>query len=72
VLLELRKRRLAAGLTQRELAQRARTSPSVLSRIERGRLYAYPALRRRIAAALNCNEHEIFPELPQIGYSPRP
>ena len=48
----LREARLRAGLTQRELAKRARTAQSVIARIERGQSDpSWETLTRLIAAA---------------------
>lgn len=48
----LRQVRIRAGLTQRELARRARTAQSVVARIERGRSSpSWDTLARLLAAA---------------------
>jgi transcriptional regulator with XRE-family HTH domain len=48
----LREARIRAGLTQRELAKRARTAQSVVARIERGQSDpSWQTLRRLLAAA---------------------
>jgi len=47
----LREARLRAGLTQRELARRARTSQSVIARIEQGRSDPSTATLARLLAA---------------------
>lgn len=51
--IELRRRRLAAGLTQEELAERAGLSVDAISALERGvRRRAYPSTVRSLIAAL--------------------
>ena len=50
-----------AGLTQVELARRARIASPNLSSIERGRLLPWPKVKRALAKALKCTESEIFP-----------
>jgi transcriptional regulator with XRE-family HTH domain len=48
----LSRARAAAGLTQRELAKQARTSQSVIARIERGQVSpSFDTLSRLVAAA---------------------
>ncbi len=51
-----------AGLTQVELARRARIASPNLSSIERGRLVAWPKVRRALAKALKATQEELFPE----------
>jgi len=51
-----------AGLTQVELARRARIASPNLSSIERGRLVAWPKVRHALAKALKCTEAELFPD----------
>lgn len=50
-----------AGLTQVELARRARIASPNLSSIERGRLVAWPKVRHALAKALRCTEADLFP-----------
>src|SRR5512132_3433161 len=51
--------RLAAGLSQEELAERAALSKRGISDLERGvRRAPYPATVRRLAAALDLTDHE--------------
>ncbi|MFC1969075.1 helix-turn-helix transcriptional regulator [Chloroflexota bacterium] len=50
-----------AGLTQVELARRARIASPNLSSIERGRLAAWPRIQRALAKALKCTKVELFP-----------
>ena len=49
-----------AGLTQVELARRARIASPNLSSIERGRLAPWPKVKRRLARALKTTEAELF------------
>lgn len=57
----LRAVREAQGVSQLELAARSRVSPSAISNIETGKIFAYPGWRRRLAEALQVEEGEIFP-----------
>ena len=50
-----------AGLTQVELARRARIASPNLSSIERGRLVAWPRIKRALAKALRVAPEELFP-----------
>lgn len=50
-----------AGLTQVELARRARIASPNLSSIERGRLLPWSKVKRALAKALKCTESELFP-----------
>lgn len=52
---ELKRLRIAAGLTLDELADRADTSKSFLSQVENERYNAGHALTFRLAAALGCD-----------------
>ena len=49
-----------AGLSQVELARRARIASTNLSAIENGRLMPWPKARRKLARALRCSESELF------------
>ena len=51
-----------AGLSQVELARRARVASTNLSSIERGRLAPWPKIRRALARALKTPESELFPD----------
>ena len=57
----VREYREKVGLTQVELARRARIASPNLSSIERGRLAAWPRVRRTLARALKVSESELFP-----------
>jgi transcriptional regulator with XRE-family HTH domain len=66
--MSLREVREKAGISQLELARRARMAPSDLSRIEHGRFTViYPGWRRRLAEALNIPENELFEEVTNNG-----
>lgn len=69
----LKEIRTLKGLTQFELSMRTRIHPIEISRIERGIVKPYPGWRRRIAAALEVPEEEIFGEeaVSNAGYSHR-
>ena len=54
---KLVRRRRAAGLTQAELARRARIRPETLNRIERGRSTPDFATVRKLVVAMNAAEH---------------
>jgi len=58
----VKKIRLAQGLSGLELSRRARIAPSTLHNIENRKIVAFPGWRRRIAEALGVPEDEIFPE----------
>ena len=49
-----------AGLTQVELARRARIASPNLSSIERGRLVAWPRVRRALARALKTTPEKLL------------
>lgn len=57
----LREYREKAGLTQVELARRARMASTNLSSIENGRLMAWPKVKRNLARVLGTSEAELFP-----------
>src|SRR5262245_14937597 len=64
----LRLRRLAIGWPQWRLARASGVSVSKLSFSERGLVGVLsPAGRRRLAAALDCDEHMLFPHIEGIG-----
>ena len=48
------------GLSQVELARRARTAGPNLSAVERGERKAWPKLRRNLARALKTSQSELF------------
>lgn len=51
-MLRLTKVRQEKGLSQRELARRSGVSQPEISKIESGKMKAYPAYERKLAAAL--------------------
>jgi len=51
-----------AGLSQVELARRARIASTNLSAIECGRLAPWPKIKRRLARVLKITLEELFPE----------
>ena len=53
--------REALGISLRELARQVGVGPPILSRAERGLAPFYPALRRRVSAALRIDETRLFP-----------
>jgi transcriptional regulator with XRE-family HTH domain len=50
-----------AGISQVELARRARMASTNLNSIEHGRLAPWPKVKRRLAKALKTTEAELFP-----------
>lgn len=55
----LRRLRLFAALSQRELARRAGVSPATIGRIEDGE-QAHPSTVRKLADALGCQPRELI------------
>jgi len=58
----VRKYRLKAGLSQREVARRAKIAVPNLSAIENNRREAWPLARMRLSKALRCEESVLFPK----------
>lgn len=58
----LREFREKVGMSQVELARRARVASSNISSIECGRLAAWPKAKRSLARVLKCSVAELFPE----------
>jgi len=58
----LKEYREKAGLSQTELAWRARIAGQNISAIERGTLAPWPRARKALAEALKVTETELFPE----------
>jgi transcriptional regulator with XRE-family HTH domain len=58
----IREFREKAGLSQVELARRARIASTNLSAIECGRLASWPKVKRRVARVLKKTLQELFPE----------
>ena len=67
----LRQQRIRHGWSQDELANRARISQALVSRIERG--YAAPTapVRERLARVVDVDPRELFPDLEPSG-APEP
>lgn len=59
----LRKQRTKKGLSQLELTRRTGIAPNIISDLERGRAYPYPGWRKKLAAALEVPEADLFPEV---------
>lgn len=60
----LRKKRIAAGLNQRELAAAAGVSKSHMSLLERGLRGASPRVLKRFTERLNCTVEDLMPPEP--------
>jgi len=60
----IRKRRMAAGLSQAELAHKIGSADATLSRIERGRRAPSQRMLESIAAGLGCSVKDFFDEDP--------
>ena len=59
---KLKESREKAGLSQVELARKAKIASTNLNAVEHGRLAAWPKLKRALAKALNTTQEELFPE----------
>ena len=57
----IREFREKAGMSQVELARRARIASTNLSAIECGKLAPWPKVKRSLARVLKCNQAELFP-----------
>lgn len=62
-MLQLKRVRLARGLSLVKLCILTGIDPGNLSRLETGKIYPYPGWRKRIAAALQMPEEELFREV---------
>jgi len=51
-----------AGLSQVELARRARIASTNLNAIEHGRLMPWPKIKKRLVRVLKTTPEELFPE----------
>lgn len=60
----LQRRRIEAGLNQRELADRAGIHRSHMSWLERGKRGASPRVLKRLAEALDCTVADLMPPEP--------
>ena len=63
----LKEYRERAGLSQTELAWRAKMAGQNISAIERGTLAPWPRAKKALADALKVNETELFPEESRKG-----
>ena len=63
----LKEYRERAGLSQTELAWRAKMAGQNISAIERGTLAPWPRARKALAEALKVAETELFPEETRYG-----
>lgn len=61
----MKRRRSDLGLSQRELAQLAGTTPAAVSHIERGQRRPSADLLGRLAGALECSTDELMPGTPE-------
>jgi len=50
------------GLTQREVAEKTHTCQSLICMIERGKIYAWPAVKKRLTRVLGVSANELFPK----------
>ena len=57
----LRQARERLGLSQTQLCMMTGIAPSTISRLEAGKLFAYPGHRARLARALRVSQAELFP-----------
>jgi putative transcriptional regulator len=62
----LRKIRKERGLSQFDLAKMADVNPTDISTIENCKKFPYPAWRRRLSAALEVPENEVFPGFAEV------
>lgn len=62
MLSHIRELREAKGMTQFELVLASRTPQSLLSRLESGKLYPWPAVTRRLSEALQVPPEALFEE----------
>ena len=63
--LSIRRLRIAAGLTQAELAHRTKSADATLSRIERGKFHPSQSMLEGIAAALGCSVRDFHEPAPK-------
>lgn len=59
---QLTRRRILAGLQQKELAEMAGISKAQISRLELGRTGTSPDVLRRLAEALGCEPADLMPD----------
>ena len=68
----LKRRRIEAGLNQRELADRAGISEAYMSFLSRGQKSASPRVLKRLAGALSCEIADLMTPEPDSGIDARP
>ena len=61
----LRQARERLGISQTQLAMRTGIHPSTISRLEAGKVFAYPGWRGRLARALETTTDELFGPAPK-------
>ncbi|WP_340382244.1 helix-turn-helix transcriptional regulator [Streptomyces sp. SS7] len=65
----LRRKRVEAGLTQKDLAQRVGVTKGHMSLVESGRRGASPDLLKRLAAVLDCAVADLMPPVLSLSGS---
>lgn len=63
---KLREIRKERGYSQTRLTQKTGISPSIISMIENGKLYAHPGWRKKFAQALETTEEALFPGVKKV------
>ena len=58
----VRESRVALGLNQRQLAEKAHTAQSLISNLELGRMKPWPKVMKRLSRVLKVSRKELFPE----------
>lgn len=58
----VREMRKQKGYSQLKLGRMTEIAPNTISNIENGKIVAYPGWRKKLAAALEISESELFPE----------
>ncbi len=66
-MLLLKRERQRRGWSQTKICQLTGIAPATISLLERGRLQAFPAWRRRLAKAFRMPEAYLFAEVPEEG-----
>ncbi len=62
-MIRLVEERQRKGLSQSQLARIANVHPATLSRLESGKLFAYPGWRRRLGKALGVSGDLLFEDI---------
>lgn len=65
--LRLAEERQRRGWSRCELARRAKMHPADVGKLEAGKIFPYPAWRRRLAEALGVPEEVLFEEVADRG-----